>query len=410
MRWQWLAPVTLSMLGGICAAVAASAAPLRLSIDDAVARATRGSADVSSGRRDAALASANVARSKAWLPSNPYASSGAQYSSQYGNNYWFTLAQELEVAGQRGPRVDAAAAGARKVEWELKAAEQTAVAAVKTTFVQSLVNRERVTLARKGLDLATDLVHQLTRQDARDLTQQVDLNTAKLQEARARRDMVTTERAYDELLNTLRQWVDVPPQQDIELVGAPEYTARPMPAAVDLIERALRQRPDVVARRHAAEEARNELTLAKRSVIPNVSVSGTYLQFEGASLAGGEVSLPLPVFKSGAAETAEAAAVNEHAAQALQGMERAVPYEVVEARRACANAASDVQLVKADIVPRSEDNVRLQRQLYDRSVVSLSDYVEAQLDAIAAQRELLDAVGTYNEAVIELERVVGGPW
>jgi len=410
MRWHRLASVTLCAVGSMLGTAAASAGPLRLTIDDAVARAMSGSADVSSSRRDTALAAANVARSRAWLPSNPYASSGAQYSSQYGNNYWFSLAQEFEVAGQRGHRMDAAAAAARKSEWDLKATEHTTIAAVKTTFVQSLVSRERVTVARKELDLAADLVQQLSRREGRDLTQQVDLNTAKIQEARSRHDLVTAERTYDEMLDTLRQWVDAPPQQDIELVGAPDYGTRPVPAGSDLIERALRQRPDLVARRHEADQSRSELTLAKRSAIPNVSLSGTYLQFEGASLAGGEVTVPLPVFKSGAADTAEAAAVNDFAARALQQLERAIPYEVIEARRVCANAASDVELIKDEIVSRSEDNVRLQRQLYDRSVISLSDYVEVQLAALTAQRELLDAVETYNEALIELERVVGGPW
>ena len=410
MRWLWLAPVTLAAVVGIPRPPTAVASPLRLTIDDAVSRAAGGSSDVNRGRRDAALAVANVARSRAWLPSNPYLSSGAQYTSQYGSNYWFSLAQEFEIAGQRGSRMGAAAAGVRKADWELKAAEQTAIAAVKTTFIQSLVSRERLTLAQKGLDLTADLVRQLGGRETRDLTQQVDLNSAKIQEARSRRDLATTARRYDELLDTLRQWVDVSPQQELELIGAPEYAPRPVPAAPELIERALQQRPDLVARRHEVDQAHSELSLARRSAVPNVSLSGTYLQFQGVSQAGGEVTVPLPVFKSGAADTAEAAALDDFAAQALHAMERVVPYEVIEARRACADAASDLQLVKGEILPRSEDNVRLQRPLYERAVVSLSDFVEVQLAVIAAQGEFLDAVQTYNEAAIELERVVGGPW
>src|SRR5437660_1453236 len=58
--------------------------PLRLTVDDAVARALAANLDLAVSRRDVDIARANLQRSRALMPSNPFLSAGAQKTSQSG--------------------------------------------------------------------------------------------------------------------------------------------------------------------------------------------------------------------------------------------------------------------------------------------------------------------------------------
>jgi outer membrane protein TolC len=79
----------------------------------------------------------------------------------------------------------------------------------------------------------------------------------------------------------------------------------------------------------------------------------------------------------------------------------------VEARRACV-AAGGVAAHQRVILPKSEENLELERRLDERSQVSVSDLIGLQVDAVAARREYLDAIEAYNTNLIELEQVTGG--
>lgn len=70
---------------------AAQGAPLRLTINEAGARATGGNLDLSASERTIDLA--NVQRSRAWLPANPYLSVGSQptIAGGIGSNFGFVL-------------------------------------------------------------------------------------------------------------------------------------------------------------------------------------------------------------------------------------------------------------------------------------------------------------------------------
>ena len=80
--------------------------PLRLTMDEAVARAAAANPEVKSFNAAIQMAEARLRGSSAWLPSNPYFSGGAGLTSQpdVGPNFGFFLSQEFEIAGQREKR------------------------------------------------------------------------------------------------------------------------------------------------------------------------------------------------------------------------------------------------------------------------------------------------------------------
>ena len=405
-RPRLLAIVVVALLS--CSA--AVAAPLRLTMDDAVARATQAHPDLAAARKAIDVAEASLQRSKAWLPANPYLSAGAGTTTQEGvsNNFGMYLSQEFEIAGQRSKRIGVARQDVAKATSELTGAQQTLVAAVKTAFVDALISTDRAILARQGLDITVDLSQHLSRIKDLSDAQRIDLNNAQIQESRARRDVAATQQARDNALSTIRRLLALPPEQDVELVGTTLHQARPLLTETEVVERALRQRPDLVAQQRALDKADAQIALVQREAIPNITLSGNVSRFEGATLSGGDIGVHLPVFQRKTAELNEAVAERDRERLELESLKRTIQQEALEARRACEVAAVDLQALRDVAVPRNEENLQLQRRLHERGEATYSELQGTQLEVLTARREHLDAVQAYNAALIELERIVGG--
>jgi cobalt-zinc-cadmium efflux system outer membrane protein len=401
--WQW------AFAFNLCFGLSpVGASPVRLDIDAAVDRAVAVSRN-KTDRTRIELAQANLERSKALLPANPFLSGGAQHTTQtgIGPNYVFLLSQEFEIAGQRTKRIEAATHGLEKASWEGKNAEQNLTAAVKIAFVQALVDADRVTLAHQKADFAGELTRQLEQRKLTSDIQRVDLNVARIEDTRTRRELAAVEQAHERSLAALRRLLALPVGQEIELAGAPEQRVREIPPGPELVARALEHRGDLVALRHAIQQADSQLEVTKREAIPNVTVSGTVSRFEGDTLAGGDVGIPVPLFQRKTADTTEAMAERERFSIEAQSLEREIPQQVMDARRACSSALADLQAMQQEILPRSEENLEMERRLYQRGEVTVSDLIAMQIDLISARRDYLDALQAYNEALIELERVTG---
>jgi cobalt-zinc-cadmium efflux system outer membrane protein len=283
------------------------------------------------------------------------------------------------------------------------------VAAVTSAFVEARVAVDRAKLARQSSETLQDLNKRVGGSKTHvSAAQRIDLNNAEIQEARARLDAAAAERVRDNAFTTLRRLVGAPLDQDIELLGSANAQIRPLPSPADLVARALRQRPDVVSQRHDLERADAQIALVQREQVPNVNLSANLSRFEGATLSGGDIGFQLPVFQRKTADLNEAIAERERARFALESAERTVQQEALEARRSCEATAADLQALRDVIVPKTEENVQLQGHLYERGEAAYSDWISAQLELLTVRREYLDAVQAYNEAWIELDRVVGG--
>jgi len=385
-----------------------AAEPLRLTMEECVSRAVAASLDLSASHKDIDVAQAALERSRAWMPGNPFFSGGAQHSNAFGPNYVFLLSQEIEIGGQRAKRIAAATEGVEKATWEQKAAEQTLIATVKTAFIQALVSADRVTVAQQGVDTASELANELAQGTHLSEAQRLDLNVARIQESRARRELVIARCGHDAAVTTLRRFLGLPHEQEIHLLGTPRTQVQQLPPSPQLIDQALRQRPDLAAMHHDLQRADLQLGVTKREAIPNLTLSGTVSRFEGETLAGGDVGLPIPVFQRKAGDIQEAAAERSRTRLQTERLEQTIAQEVADARRACVDAGEDLQTQQGDIVPKSEENVQLERRQYERGAVTSSDLIGLQIDLLTARRDYLDAVETYNASLIDLERLIGG--
>ena len=381
-----------------------------MSIEDAVARAAAVNFDVGSSRKDIEVAQASLERSQAWLPANPYFAAGAQRtsSSGVGPNYALQLSQEFEIAGQRATRIRSATHAVEKATADLETAQQNLIAAVKAAYIDALVGLQRVTLGQQALAAAQRVAAPMATSSATSEIQRIDRNLAQIQESRGRREVAAAEHARDSAFATLRRLAGIAYDQPLELTGTLRTEIVELPPTPALVEGALQRRTDLAALRHYAEHAGLQVELAKKTRLPNVTLSGTVSRFEGDTLTGGDVGFALPLFDRKQADIHENTAERDRLTLQKQYLERTIAQEVVEARGTCTAAAVDLDALNREIVPKSEENFALEGRLYDRHVVSIADLIGVHVDLLLARREQLDAVQAYNQALVELERVIAG--
>lgn len=401
-----LARITLALaVLLVCSApIAAVDPPLRLSADDAARLAA-----ARTNPKSLDLARAQLERSTAWLPGNPYLSAGGGSTSIAGiaPSQFVFLSQEFEIAGQRRERLDAATHGVKEEEWDLKSSVLNRGARARALFVTALANRERVTLARENLTAAEQLARNLPAPSS--AADRIEHNSAVMQESRARLAVDTSVQASEDSLDALRETCGLSSTQRLELVGTLATDIRPVAPLDTLLERAKRQRPDLTARTHATQRTAHELALARRERIPNVNLgTGVTRYQDGETVWAGDVGVSLPVFHRGTAAIQDALAESNDTRRDLADLEATIVREVQDAHRSLQVNTANLRTHIEDIIPRSEENLRIERRLFDDGEASASDLIGLEIDHLFARRGHLDALENYHLSRIDLERVTAG--
>jgi len=114
------------------------------------------------------------------------------------------------------------------------------------------------------------------------------------------------------------------------------------------------------------------------------------------------------VARSSDPELLDALAERDRAQYEREDLRRSVERDVRQARRACVSAGEDLELSQSIIVPRSRENLELERRRYERGEVGAAEVIGMLIDSQFAEKEYLDAVQAYNDAWIELEKTVAG--
>ena len=399
----------------------AHAETLRLTMEEAVQRAKDTNPELSANRKDLEVARVSVERSRPLLPSNPIVTFGTfglgtqrrldtGESTSGHANFFGSVTQEFEIAGQRSKRIDVAQRSLEKETWNTRSAELNLTATVRAAFVHALAHTQRVAIAAQDVSVAHDFVSEVSSQKRLSDTDRIDLDAARIQEARARRTLAAAEQNRDTAFDELRRLLNLEMEQDVELAGTLEVIPKPIPSAADLVARALEQRPDLQALRAGGRTVDAQLALLQREKIPNVQLSGTVSHYSNPNetTGGGDIGVALPLFVTKTGDIQEQLAERDRASLLIKNLERQIEKEVREAYRSCTVAAGDLDAYRITIIPLSEDNARRERQLYERDEVTASQAIAQQLELNSAHRDYVDAIDTYNTAIAELERIVAG--
>jgi len=390
--------------------LAARAAAAPLDLDGALARARAANASVLAARAEVEAARGRALQARV-LPSNPVVSGAlARHTGAEGEELdrEVALAQEIEIGGQRGLRVAASRQGVTHAESVLADRLRTVEADTRRAFAGVVAAERRLAVAAEAVALADRLLATARGRARVGDVGALDVQLAEVETARAAQGRSTAEAEQAAATARLASAIAAAPDEVLAVAADEPGSVRPAPED-ELVARALARRPDLAAAKAERERLGGEAALTHRQGwVPNPTVRGFYRQeFFQEQIAGGEVSVPLPLWnRSQGTETALRAAASAVATE-VERLLRDIPRQVRTALVRQRTAAAAWQRAERQALPAA----RAARDLLERAVqggyLAIAEVLVQQdrvlqvrgaaigawLDLRTAEADLLEAVG-----------------
>jgi len=181
-----------------------------------------------------------------------------------------------------------------------------------------------------------------------------------------------------------------------------------------LIARALLNRPDLIALRHARDSAISGIHFAKASRVPDVDIGLNYLYNTATENIVNPTehdhwltlsfSLPLPLWHGQRAEIQTAQFAAEQSEKALQSAELKAEVQVRQAFSTYQLMQERLQKFQGELLKGAEEVLTAKRFSYEHGQTTLLDLLDAQRADNDIHQSYNDALADAAKALIELER------
>jgi outer membrane protein TolC len=243
-----------------------------------------------------------------------------------------------------------------------------------------------------------------------------DVLQAKTALSQAQLSLESTQGQLQTMRGALALSMGLPANVPYDL-GLPADTAIPLGVtdSVDtLIERAVRERPDLAAQRAQVALARARVSVARSQALPSLSVGGNTgeTQFLNTAIFGNSytatVTLSIPVFSGGAQiyNIKAAAAAAEAALERARGFEQQVVFQVFNAYYALRTATQQVR-TSTDLLASATQSEQVALGRYKAGAGSLLDLLTAQAALASARAQSIGARFSWYIALAQLAHDVG---
>ena len=322
------------------------------------------------------------------------------------------VSQQLQIAGERGLRLDAARRLRELTDAEIEQIRWAVHGEVHAGFHRVLVARERVRLAEQVVAFQAEVLRVVERQAHAGTSAPFTARLAQAEVAQARQSLVGAQQDETAALIRLSVVAGWPAASPPSLRGSLDPPQDP-PTAAQLQEAAERHTPVLRTREAAVREAASRVAVADREAWPRPSIGVQYRREGNPTSEGpydtmmGMLSVPIPGFQRNQGERARARADLEVAEAELAAARTQLLGQLAEARSVMAAAAQRTRAYGTEILPRFAENLTLLRRSFELGEIDMlalligrERFLRIQSDALAAQLD-------YFVALAALERLVG---
>lgn len=351
------------------------------------------------------------------FPSNPVlaVTVGRRSSPVEGNgvDWTATLSQDIEIAGQRGARLELVGAEHDAQRARLSGTQREVAAAAYAVYFDALAALEEKKVADRLVDLGSALTRLAQGRAEQGVASDIEADLAYAAATRLAQAQVTAQRHVATTTATLAVALGLDPTKprptlegDLEPLGAANMDAE------SLVRFALAQRAELLvidADRRALERRAD---LYRRSRVPNVTLSIFAIsdrvneRILGAGIAV-PIPLPAPLGHTYAGEIAESESLAHRAAAETDRLRRAVRLDVLASFENVASRKREIALFSPERIRRA-----------DAALVAIARELEAKRigvrDALLMQQGLVELLQANVEArrqlclaSVELARVSG---
>jgi cobalt-zinc-cadmium efflux system outer membrane protein len=323
------------------------------------------------------------------------------------------------ITGKRGLRVKAARSALAAARASRDDALRTLTAQTKQAFVQAVVAKQALQVARDVARSSTRTAELTrTRYEAGAIS---EADVARIDVAKLEADQAvdTAEQNLRDAKLSLAFLLGVRgPAPSFEVEG-PELLSAREPAALAgasaeaLLARARERRPDLAAALRQRERAEASLALARRHRFPDVSISVNYAQqgttanaISPPTVTAG-LSFPLPIFYQQQGEIRRAEADLRTQSLQAEKLEAQVASDVQTGFSDYTGASSLARRMETALLERARRARELVSIQYQKGAASLLDFLDAQRTFNATNAEYLQDLALFWGAVFKLEQAVG---
>ncbi len=413
----------LGALAALCAILMAQmlappmAAAETLTVEQAVAIALRRNPDLLAARQELEIARALVVKAHYLNQFNPQVEAGASQAhfqfSPGGNEAQpaASVSLELEVAGQRGKRIEEADQNLARARANVADAERRTKARAQYAFYQAVYLRQRLELMQQIEDLNLRLRDASMVRFHSGETPKLEANLAAVRYDQSRRTTLLARRDYENGLRAVQQILGMLPRGAIELSGSLSHHAPEVEPKLAL-QLAMANRPDLRAHDYEIKRITADIALTRRLIIPNPIITGFAERTADAPgqfirVLGGSVGFSIPLFDHKQAELTALHGQLRRASYERTAVRLTIEQQVRDALAAYDSAREVVQLFESDAVGRIRESFGLIEGSYSAGKTGLIELIVAENDLVATDSSYLDALWDCEAARIGVETAVG---
>ncbi len=313
----------------------------------------------------------------------------------------------FERGGKRHHRIEAARDLTSQTRYQVSDSERALIFNTAQQFIAVQLAESNLDLANQDLASFQNTVNIAKEQYKAGAISEGDLLKITLQLLQFQTDVSSAKVAKVEALANLREFLGynaVPANYDVE--GDLNY----QPLQVnqdDLLLKALKNRPDLLAARQGVQAAESQYTLAKANGKVDITGALTYSHVADQNLLGVTVSLPLPIFDRNQGEIARTRYAMTAAQETAYAASDTVLTDVNSAYQAFSGNQEVVSLYVGGYLKQAQDSRDISEYAYRRGASSLLDFLDAERSYRATQLAYRQALANYLVAVEQLKEAVG---
>ena len=313
----------------------------------------------------------------------------------------------FERGGKRHRRIEAARDATAQTRYQVSDAERTLIFNSAHQFITAQLAESNLDLANQDLASFQQTVDIAKAQYQAGAISEGDLLKITVQLLQFQTDVSSAKVAKAQALASLREFLGydaVPANYDVE----GDLTYQPLQLnRDDLLLKALKNRPDLLAARQGVQAAESQYLLAKANGKVDVTGALTYTHVTDENTVGVTVSLPLPIFDRNQGEIARTRYARTAAQETAYAASDTVLTDVNSAYEAFLGNQEVVNLYTGGYLKQAKDSRDISEYAYHRGAASLLDFLDAERSYRATQLAYRQSLANYLITVEQLKEAVG---
>ena len=352
---------------------------------------------------------------------------GGAFGDSITKSYTTTLSmsQLLYDFGKTGNALDAARWGIRSLERDLDRTVQDVVLNVKQAYYALLAGKKLVLVAQKTIEQTESHLRQAEAFFRAGSKPRFDVTRAEVEVNNAKLGLINAKNSVRIRTIALNNAMGIDPGKKTEIDDALPPATEALPMLEQAQQEALKNRPEMQKSEADIEAARSRFKAEESNYFPTISASGAYNwatgtqdmgQIPGVGPLKGDiqnswnagVTLTLPLFQGGLTRgRVSEARANLIALEAQRdAMKQSILLEVNQSYADMESAKVRIEVMESSL-QKARENLEIAQGRYEAGVGPYIEVTDAQLAAVNAETDHIQALYDYYLAIARLLKATG---